>query len=493
MSKKFYWFLMSVFALSTLSSLGVRAQNTIKMTFSFYHDRDKGNIEYKGGDKVELDLTFAEGAQVSISGVGESKALSGKNSYTLKANPSSKGVMPIVITGDIIALSEDGNTRIDSLIIKSNILEKLDFGYNTVGTFICNDLPKLKEVSCKYAKSLFEAEFKNCPLLEKVNFQGSSYGKNGSLKRLELSGCKTLKEVDCSSNSIETLNLDGCLALENLQCYNNNLETLNLKGCTALSTLNVYKNKLKEINIEGCTALTWIKCLLNNIGAEAAHRLVENLPKLAEGKTHNLDFAQPLGASPAEGNAMKKKDVEAAMAKGWVVRQANESGYEFSNYEGLVTTVTVTLAPAQNGTISIDGYTEEDLKAVEEGTELTVVVKPDPKHILSSLKANDQDITKSLKFTVSDQPITVTAVFVSTKAVTAIENGSVRIYPNPAQEYLHITASAFQKVQLFNLGGLLVEETFTDALGCAVLDLKTLGKGCYLVKAGTELTKVIVE
>lgn len=491
MSKKKYWFLMSVLVLSTLSFTGVRAQNTIKMTFSFYHDRDK-KIEYKGGDKVELDLTFAEGAKISISGVEESEAVSGKRSYTLKADPETKRVIPVIITGNIIALSEGYKDRIDSIIVESDVLEVLDFGYNPVGTFVCNNLPKLTKVSCKYAESLVEAQFNNCPQLKEVNFQGSS-GKNGHLKRLELSGCKTLKEVDCPNNSIEILNLDGCLALENLQCYNNNLETLNLKGCTSLSTLNVSKNKLKEINVEGCTALTWIKCLLNNIGVEAAHKLIENLPKLAEGKTHNLDFAQPLGASPAEGNAMKKKDVEAAMAKGWVVRQANESGYEFSNYEGLVTTVTVTLAPSQNGTISIDGYTEEDLKAVEEGTELAVVVKPDPKHILSSLKANDQDITKSLKFTVSDQPITVTAVFVSTEAVAAIENSFVRIYPNPAREYLHITASAFQKVQLFNLGGLLVRETFTDALGCAVLDLNTLGKGCYLVKAGTELTKVIVE
>ena len=81
-----------------------------------------------------------------------------------------------------------------------------------------------------------------------------------------------------------------------------------------------------------------------------------------------------------------------------------------SNPGGGTTTFAVTLAQEGEGTLAIEGYNDEALKAVVAGTELTVIATPKEGYTLTSLTAGSQDILAEKKFTVTEA-VTVKAVF----------------------------------------------------------------------------------
>ena len=81
-----------------------------------------------------------------------------------------------------------------------------------------------------------------------------------------------------------------------------------------------------------------------------------------------------------------------------------------SNPGGGSTTFAVTLAKEGEGTLAIEGYNDDALKAVAVGTELTVIATPKEGYTLTSLTAGTQDILATKKFTVTEA-VTVKAVF----------------------------------------------------------------------------------
>ncbi len=86
------------------------------------------------------------------------------------------------------------------------------------------------------------------------------------------------------------------------------------------------------------------------------------------------------------------------------------------------TSFTVTLTRPANGKIEIEGYATKSSITVAKDTELTVKATPDDGYKLKTLKANNKDITTTLKFTVT-AATTVTAVFEKeTFAVTTSVN-----------------------------------------------------------------------
>ena len=72
--------------------------------------------------------------------------------------------------------------------------------------------------------------------------------------------------------------------------------------------------------------------------------------------------------------------------------------------------VAITLNKEGEGTLAIEGYNEEALKAVAVGTELTVIATPKAGYTLTSLTAGSQDIFATKKFVVTGA-VTVKAVF----------------------------------------------------------------------------------
>ena len=84
--------------------------------------------------------------------------------------------------------------------------------------------------------------------------------------------------------------------------------------------------------------------------------------------------------------------------------------------------VAITLAKEGEGILAIEGYNDETLQAVTEGTELTVIATPKEGYMLTSLTAGSQNILATKKFTVTEA-LTVKAVFKKTVAITLAKEG----------------------------------------------------------------------
>ena len=150
-------------------------------------------------------------------------------------------------------------------------------------------------------------------------------------------------------------------------------------------------------------------------------------------------------------------------------------------------TFAVKLVQPVHGTLAIKGYTEETLKAVAKGTELTVVAVPKNEggitYELKELKANGVNIQATKKFTVT-AATTVTAVF-EKKQGTAVEDAllaHISVAPNPFTTQLRI----------LNPDGGTVHYKLTNSLGVVkssgvlletetVLDTETLPSSIYFV------------
>ncbi len=86
-------------------------------------------------------------------------------------------------------------------------------------------------------------------------------------------------------------------------------------------------------------------------------------------------------------------------------------------------TVAFSLAKEGEGTLAIEGYNDEELQAIKECTELTVIAVPKDGYTLTSLTAGTQDILATKKFTVTGA-VTVKAVFKKkTVAITLAKEG----------------------------------------------------------------------
>lgn len=85
------------------------------------------------------------------------------------------------------------------------------------------------------------------------------------LTSLDVSGCTKLSNLNCWKNKITSLNTSSCKVLGSLLCYDNQLITLDASGCAALKDLECHDNQLVTLNISGCTALIKLLCYNNQI------------------------------------------------------------------------------------------------------------------------------------------------------------------------------------------------------------------------------------
>ena len=85
-------------------------------------------------------------------------------------------------------------------------------------------------------------------------------------------------------------------------------------------------------------------------------------------------------------------------------------------------TVAFSLAKEGEGTLAIEGYNDEELQAIKECTELTVIAVPKDGYTLTSLTAGSQDILATKKFTVTGA-VTVKAVFKKMVTITLVKEG----------------------------------------------------------------------
>ncbi|CAN1245436.1 Disease resistance protein L6 [Linum grandiflorum] len=135
-------------------------------------------------------------------------------------------------------------------------LRYLDMAFFTVTGDFGEILP---DMSC--LKNLHDLSLEGCAELIKV----TSFGKLEKLRKLNLFGCKSIKELPDLSGlvSLNNLNLEGCTELVKITCYQKleMLRKLNMAGCESIKELSNMSDlkHLQDLNMEGCTKLIKVR------------------------------------------------------------------------------------------------------------------------------------------------------------------------------------------------------------------------------------------
>ena len=501
----------------------------------------------KIGEKIELHMDYA-GDTPTLSGATGTPKSGTRITYTLTSQT-------VTITGyityfdcsknQLTALDVSQNTALTSLCCSNNQLKALDVSQNTALTYLYCDENQLTALEVSQNTALT-----------------TLFCYNNQLTALDVSQNTALTELSCDENQLKALDVSKNTALEKLWCYNNQLPALDLSQNSALEYLDCSNNQLTALNVSQNTALTNLDCSGNQIKGEEMTRLVNSLPDHT-GKVAG-EFVVIQEPAP-EGNRCLKKHVAIAKGKNWDVKKYNTDDAQFVAYEGEEPIpYAVTLTKVGEGTLDATGAT--DLKAVMEGTELTIVATPADGYELTALTANGADILDTKKFTVT-AATTVKATFAKTYAVTltkegegtitatgaddlkavpegteltieatpadgyelkaltangtdilatkkvvvkgatevkatftkktaadVVESSAVRLYPNPAGTYVNVKAAkADALVRLYNANGTLLYEARTDANGTLQIDLSAYAEGTYLLRVGSDAQRLLIQ
>ena len=150
----------------------------------------------------------------------------------------------------------------------------------------------------------------------------------------------------------------------------------------------------------------------------------------------------------------------------------------------------VTLTKEGEGTISATGA--DNLDAVAYGTELTINATPAAGYELSALTANGTDILATKKVVIKGVT-EVKATFVDHTGVETTVTQQVKLYPNPATDYVIVEGVApASEVTLHSMTGERLYAGRADDRGTLQIDLTPYADGVYLVCVAGETYRVVV-
>ena len=158
--------------------------------------------------------------------------------------------------------------------------------------------------------------------------------------------------------------------------------------------------------------------------------------------------------------------------------------------------VTITYKPATNGSLVVKQGTNTLASgtSVEKGTQLTVVATANQGYELKNGKVllGNKELVLTREgqvYTgtfVVETSVEISAEFIATTALSAIDSPSILVYPNPASHKVQISnANPNSEVALYNMDGLLLQQATTNAEGEVTLPVATLPTGHYLVRIGS--------
>ena len=151
----------------------------------------------------------------------------------------------------------------------------------------------------------------------------------------------------------------------------------------------------------------------------------------------------------------------------------------------------VTLTSNEHGEITI--VEPVDLKAVPYGTTLTVkATGKNAQCVLTELTANGKDILATQSFVVTDVT-EVKATFVDHTGVETTVTQQVKLYPNPATDYVIVEGVApASEVTLHSMTGERLYAGRADDRGTLQIDLTPYADGVYLVCVAGDTYRVVV-
>ena len=217
--------------------------------------------------------------------------------------------------------------------------------------------------------------------------------------------------------------------------------------------------------------------------------LVNSLPDL-QGK--GVGLFKVFYDGSGEGNVCLAAHVATAQAKGWKTQFTrsyyDEAWYDYTGADNAL--YAVSSWSTFGGSISFTGA--DNLNAVPYGTELTVVATPAYGYKLTKLTANGQDILETKRFEVTENT-RVEATFEYNTGVETTVTQQVKLYPNPATDYVIVEGVApASEVTLHGLTGERFYAGRADDRGTLQIDLTPYADEVYLVCVAGETYRVVV-
>ena len=301
----------------------------------------------------------------------------------------------------LTALDVSQNIVLTKLSCSDNKLTALDVSENTVLTKLFCGINQLTALDVSQNTALIWLDCFNNKLtmldLSKNTALTTLGCFNNKLTALDVSQNTALEKLYCSDNQLTALDVSKNTALTELFFDGNKLTALDVSQNTALIWLVCYNNQLTALDVSKNTALGTLRCHGNQIKGEEMTRLVNSLPDRTGKNAGKFTVVQ----EPApEGNICLKSDVAIAKGKNWNTLKYKSNTQKYVAYEGEEETqpLKVTLTKEGEGTLTATGA--DNLNAVPEGTELTIVATPADGYKLTALTANGTDILATKKFVV---------------------------------------------------------------------------------------------
>ena len=244
----------------------------------------------------------------------------------------------------------------------------------------------------------------------------------GNVTRLVCDGTEASGSKVVNPNKLINLDVSGCKSLRELICSNNLLKQLNVTQSGSLTSLDCSNNQLTSLDLSACRELHYLDCYLNQIADERMTQLVKSLPD-RQGKDPGVFVV--VSDAQDEGNHCLVADVAIAKERNWKTRKVELSTYNKIDYEGEDNSTpeifAITLTKEGEGTLTATGA--DDLNTVPYGTELTIVATPAEGYELTALTANGEDILDTKQFTVKEATEVKATFTKKTFAVTLTKEG----------------------------------------------------------------------
>lgn len=446
--------------------------------------------------------------------------------------------------------------------VSQNEIASLDFTDCTLlETLDChsNRLAELKLTGCANLVTVdcYENELTSLNLSGREKLASICVDEN-NLESLMAKDCSALTYVSATSCKIQSADFSNSLKLSDILIEKNQLKSINISGCSSLKFFNFYLNQLplsamtqliealptrdkdsagkitvlgidtasgyKEGNkcskdlVAAMTEKNWTVQFrdadnydtrpfegyvyyavtvapIENGSLEIEGRIDEDLLAVEEGAKLKVK------ATPEEGyflSGLKANGVDIKEDMQFVVDKDVTLEAEFDVY-----TSKVTLTCLKGGTISIEGYTEEQLLAVKRGELLKVIVKPESEnYMLKSLtmveKVVDEgekdfvtDITENKQFVVGERDIEIIAAFEQTVSIGHAGDGKLSIYTDDEMNIYIEGAEVDEVLKLYSVSGKQIDLAVADCAGKAVLGVQEAG--IYIVvKTKTGLVQKVV-
>ena len=306
-----------------------------------------------------------------------------------------------------------------------------------------------------------------------------------------IDGVKGVPETDGKPHQYTLISQDVTIRgyVTKLHCSGNKLTSLDLSTTVPLVELDCSNNQLTTLDVSHNVAVTSLTCYRNQIKGEAMAQLIKGLPQLPLRSTHLFGI---VSNAADEGNVFLKADVERVQDKGWSPMKWDEKRRQYEPYAGKETeTFAVTLTSNEHGEITI--VEPVNLDAVPYGTTLTVkATGKNAQCVLTELTANGTDILATQSFVV-EGATEVKATFVDHTGVETTVTQQVKLYPNPATDYVIVEGvAAASEVTLHSMTGERLYAGRADGRGTLQIDLTPYADGVYLVCVAGETYRVVV-